>query len=81
MVFGLQTQPKSWLTGYTFWVNHYLEIVFSKISYQLESSAAERVCVCVCEALLVDAGSSLKCVSSITSYVSVALLVSVSSVL
>ena len=32
MVFGLQTQPKSWLTGYTFWVNHYLEIVFSKIS-------------------------------------------------
>ena len=31
MVFGLQTQPKSWLTGYTFWVNHYLEIVFSKI--------------------------------------------------
>ena len=26
MVFGLQTQPKSWLTGYTFWVNHYLEI-------------------------------------------------------
>ena len=31
-VFGLQTQPKSWLTGYTFWVNHYLEIVFSKIS-------------------------------------------------
>ena len=33
MDFGLQTQPKSWLTGYTFWVNHYLEIVFSKISY------------------------------------------------
>ena len=32
MVLGLQTQPKSWLTGYTFWVNHYLEIVFSKIS-------------------------------------------------
>ena len=32
MVFGLQTQPKSWLTGYAFWVNHYLEIVFSKIS-------------------------------------------------
>ena len=32
MVFGLQTHPKSWLTGYTFWVNHYLEIVFSKIS-------------------------------------------------
>ena len=32
MVFGLRTQPKSWLTGYTFWVNHYLEIVFSKIS-------------------------------------------------
>ena len=31
MVFGLQTQPKSWLTGYTFWVNRYLEIVFSKI--------------------------------------------------
>ena len=31
MVFVLQTQPKSWLTGYTFWVNHYLEIVFSKI--------------------------------------------------
>ena len=26
MVFGLQTQPKSWRTGYTFWVNHYLEI-------------------------------------------------------
>ena len=38
MVFGLQTQPKSWLTGYTFWVNHYLEIVFSKISvYPIES--------------------------------------------
>ena len=32
-------------------------------------------------ALLVDAGSSLKCVSSITSNVSVALLGSVSSVL
>ena len=32
MDFGLQTQPKSWFTGYTFWVNHYLEIVFSKIS-------------------------------------------------
>ena len=32
MDFGIQTQPKSWLTGYTFWVNHYLEIVFSKIS-------------------------------------------------
>ena len=32
MVFGLQTQPKSWLTGYTFWVNHYLEILFFKIS-------------------------------------------------
>ena len=35
----------------------------------------------MCEALLVDAGLSLKCVSSITSNVSVALLVSVSSVL
>ena len=28
MVFRQQTQPKSWLTGYTFWVNHNLEIVF-----------------------------------------------------
>ena len=35
----------------------------------------------VCEVLLVDAGSSLKSVSSITSKVLVALLVSVSSVL
>ena len=32
IVYGLQTQPKSWLTGYTFRVDHYLEIVFSKIS-------------------------------------------------
>ena len=27
MVFGLQTQPKIWLTGYTFKVNHYLEMI------------------------------------------------------
>ena len=30
---GLQTRPKSsWPTGRTFWANHYLQIMFSKIS-------------------------------------------------
>ena len=32
MIWGLQTQPKSWPTGWTFWANHYLEIIFSKFS-------------------------------------------------
>ena len=27
---GLKTQPKSWHTGWTFWVHHYLEILFQK---------------------------------------------------
>ena len=27
MVWGLQTQPKSWPTGWTFWANRYLEIM------------------------------------------------------
>ena len=32
MVWGLQTQPKSWSTWRTFWANRYLEIMFSKFS-------------------------------------------------
>ena len=28
MIWGLQTRPKSWPTGRTFWANHYLEIMF-----------------------------------------------------
>ena len=30
IVWGLQTQPKSWLSGWTFWANLYLEIMLSK---------------------------------------------------
>ena len=29
-VWGLKTQPKSWPTGWTFWANHLLEIMFLK---------------------------------------------------
>ena len=32
MVWDLQTQPKSWPTGWTFCANRYLEIMFSKFS-------------------------------------------------
>ena len=32
MAWGLQTQPKSWPTGRTFWDNCYLEIMFAKFS-------------------------------------------------
>ena len=32
MVWGFQTQPKSWPTGWTVWANHYLEITFWKFS-------------------------------------------------
>ena len=32
MVWGLQTQPKSWPTEWNFWANRYLEIMFSKFS-------------------------------------------------
>ena len=32
MVWGLQTQPKRCPTGWTFWANRYLEIMFSKFS-------------------------------------------------
>ena len=28
---GLKTQPKIWSTGWTFWVHHYLEILFQVI--------------------------------------------------
>ena len=38
MVFGLQTQPKSWLTGYTFWVNHYRPVFESELESTLEDS-------------------------------------------
>ena len=31
-VWGLSTRSKSWPTGWTFWVNRYLENLFSKIS-------------------------------------------------
>ena len=32
MFWGLQTRPKSWPTWWTFWVNRYLDIMFSKFS-------------------------------------------------
>ena len=28
---GLKTGPKIWTSGWTFWINHYLENLFSKI--------------------------------------------------
>ena len=70
MVFGLQTQPKSWLTGYTFWVNHYLEIVFSKISVVNPPPPLKGMYALLCSLKLGDGSTRVWWGGGIKSYLS-----------